>query len=208
MTFYIDILKQSILDFFWELPTYELGQMTEIPLGMHPGTIRIEKYCTKTVSIRSFLMFEKCRFCENYPVNFFSHCVHFFKYTNQGPGFCPPLYLFWLLTLSTITFCFYFSLTILFSSETGSSGMNEKDWPSGRWKRSTIFKYGSSQSNKLTLPKFPLKIFSWHFHSTVHKWIPPSPYLKQIQKKNLECGKKWVSDEEDVRKKQVYRRLF
>ncbi len=47
--------------------TYELGQMTEMPLGLHPGTIRIEKFYAKTVSILLFLMFEKCRFCENYP---------------------------------------------------------------------------------------------------------------------------------------------
>ncbi len=47
--------------------TYKLGQMMEIPLGMHLGTIRLEKFHTKTVSILSFLMFEKCRLCENYP---------------------------------------------------------------------------------------------------------------------------------------------
>ncbi len=44
----------------------------EIPLGTHPGTIRIEKLYTKTVSILSFLMFEKCRFCENYPPRSYS----------------------------------------------------------------------------------------------------------------------------------------
>ncbi len=42
--------------------TYELGQMTEIPLGMDLGTIRIEKFHTKTVSIRSFPMFEDADF--------------------------------------------------------------------------------------------------------------------------------------------------
>ncbi len=47
--------------------TYELGQMTELSLGTHPGTIRKEKFHIKTVSILSFRMFEKCRFCENYP---------------------------------------------------------------------------------------------------------------------------------------------
>ncbi len=47
--------------------TNELSQMTEIPLGMHSGMIRIEKFHTKTVSILLFLMFEKFQFCENYP---------------------------------------------------------------------------------------------------------------------------------------------
>ncbi len=49
--------------------TYELGQMTEILLGPHPETILIEKFHTKAVSISilSFLMFEKYRFHENYP---------------------------------------------------------------------------------------------------------------------------------------------
>ncbi len=48
-------------------PSPMSGQMTEIPLGMHSGTIHVEKFHTKTVSILSFLMFEKCRFHENYP---------------------------------------------------------------------------------------------------------------------------------------------
>ncbi len=47
--------------------TYELGQIMEIPLRMHPGTICIEKFHTKSISILSFLMFQKCRFSENYP---------------------------------------------------------------------------------------------------------------------------------------------
>ncbi len=47
--------------------THELGKMTQIPLGTCPEMIRIEKFHTKTVSILSFLMFEKCRCCENYP---------------------------------------------------------------------------------------------------------------------------------------------
>ncbi len=46
---------------------FKLGQMTEIPLGMHRGTISIEKFYTNTVSILSFVMFGKCQFCENYP---------------------------------------------------------------------------------------------------------------------------------------------
>ncbi len=52
----------------------ELGQMTEIPLGTHPGTIRIGKFHTKTVSIMSVLMFEKSRFRENYRDK--SHMIH------------------------------------------------------------------------------------------------------------------------------------
>ncbi len=48
--------------------TYELGQMMEIHLEMHPRTIRIGKFHTKTVSILLFLIFEKCWFCENYPL--------------------------------------------------------------------------------------------------------------------------------------------
>ncbi len=46
---------------------YLLDEMTEIPLGMHLRTIRVEKFHTKTVSILSVLMFEKCRFRENCP---------------------------------------------------------------------------------------------------------------------------------------------
>ncbi len=48
------------------LITCKLGQMLQIPLGTHPGMICIEKFHTKMVSILSFLMFEKCRFRENY----------------------------------------------------------------------------------------------------------------------------------------------
>ncbi len=46
--------------------TYELGQIMEIHLGMHPGMIRIGQFNTKTVSILLFLMFKKYQFCENY----------------------------------------------------------------------------------------------------------------------------------------------
>ncbi len=51
-------------------PALGQGQMMEIPLGTHPGTIRITKFHIKTVLILLFLMFEKCWFCENYPPTF------------------------------------------------------------------------------------------------------------------------------------------
>ncbi len=63
--------------------TYELGQMTEIPLGMHPKTICIEKFHAKTVSILLFLMFEKCGFCENYPTMDWKNIIMLFPYHNE-----------------------------------------------------------------------------------------------------------------------------
>ncbi len=50
-------MKFSKCSAFYHI-THELGKMKEIPLGMHPGTIRIEKFHIKTVSILSVLMFK------------------------------------------------------------------------------------------------------------------------------------------------------
>ncbi len=59
--------------------TYELGQMTEIPLGMDLGLIPIEKFHTKAVSILSFLMFEECGFRENYPFTVYQLRIMFIR---------------------------------------------------------------------------------------------------------------------------------
>ncbi len=61
--------------------TYELGQLTEIPLGTQPGAICIEKFYTKTVSFLLLVVFEKCRFCENYPLMKITLTQY---YTNTG----------------------------------------------------------------------------------------------------------------------------
>ncbi len=74
--------------------THELDQITEIPLGIHPGTIRIEKFYTTTVSILSFLMFEKCQFCENCPYmntksnHFFFHFQRIITLECYSKEFC------------------------------------------------------------------------------------------------------------------------
>ncbi len=72
--------------------TYELSQMMEIPLGMPHGMICVEKFHTKTVSILSFLMLEKCRFRENYPCPFFNS---FEKLCHSTPFFPSPNIFCW-----------------------------------------------------------------------------------------------------------------
>ncbi len=52
-----------------------VGLNEEIPLGTHPRTIPIEKFHTKTISILSFLMFEKYPFLENYRLHLGSLAV-------------------------------------------------------------------------------------------------------------------------------------
>ncbi len=75
MTMTVVVVAHGIFKMHCPLPHHLwVGQMMEIPLGMHPGTICIEKFHTKTVSILSFLMFEKCQFHENFPYS--QLCLH------------------------------------------------------------------------------------------------------------------------------------
>ncbi len=62
----IDLQNVDIIDVDVELPLIAQEDLEK----EEDGTIRIEKFHTKTVSLLSFLIFEKCRFHENYPCMF------------------------------------------------------------------------------------------------------------------------------------------
>ncbi len=112
-TMTVIIIPHEIFKTHCPLSHYELGQMMEVPLGTHPGMIRTENFYTNTVSILLVLMFEKCRFRENYPQSFWrftrmltlaqngAKCKKIMRNAKKVPQNAP---------LYTFAFCEHFTL--------------------------------------------------------------------------------------------------